>query len=582
MDYIEPLCEQPVGINSSPTLTMADVMAHIESSHELPKRRRRELLSAIRSLCRTLNMEPVSVSAELRSLRERLEKLPLAYGGLGRNRWNNVRSLVLAALNVAGIKTMAGRADESLTPAWAALQALLAAPKLSIGLSRFMSFCSAREIAPDGVDVSTFDLFHQALGDESLVRDLGKVNRDSRRRWNRAAATIPGWPAVRVEIPKGSRFYSLPWNAFPPSLQMEVETFLTRAKSPNPFADNYSRSIKLSTLQWRREELQHIASALVLSGLPAEQVTGLAALTEPPNAKLALKFFWDRAEGKSTPVIQGKALLLAAIAKHEVKAPEHQVKELVQLAQNLRVEKSGMTSKNRARLRQFDDDANVDALLNLPYRVFQEVRRKPVGDRQEALRVMLALAVEVLIMAPVRIDNLVSIEIGRNLVRTRPGPNGVVHVVLPEEKVKNGAAYEVELPKETADLLGTYLKTYRPRLATTPSTWLFPNDVGKRRVTVAFSTSLAKFIRRETGITMNAHLFRHLAATLHLTGHPDDLETARRILGHKSLATTMRFYAEMKTKQAFERCGAMIKNRRGPGREQPSSTSRRARRSAGK
>jgi hypothetical protein len=104
-----------------------------------------------------------------------------------------------------------------------------------------MSFCSAREIAPDGVDVTTFDLFHQALGDESLVRDLGKVNRDSRRRWNKAAATIPGWPAVRVEIPKGSRFYSLPWNAFPPSLQMEVETFLTRAKSPNPFAENYSR-----------------------------------------------------------------------------------------------------------------------------------------------------------------------------------------------------------------------------------------------------------------------------------------------------------------------------------------------------
>src|SRR6266404_4802642 len=581
MNYIEPHCES-LDINSSPTLTLADVMARIEGRQEITQKERRELLSAVRTICRIVGLEPGSVSAEPRSLREHLDNVPLAYGGLSRTRWNNVKTLLLAALDQAGIKTMAGRASEPLSPPWAALQAVLTEPKLRIGLSRFMSFCSAREIAPDGVDVTTFDLFHQALGDESLVRDLGKVNRDSRRRWNKAAATIPGWPAVRVEIPKGSRFYSLPWNAFPPSLQIEVETFLTRAKSPNPFAENYSRSIKPSTLELRREELQQIASALVLSGLPAEQVTGLATLTEPANARLALKFFWDRVGGKSTPVIQGKALLLAAIAKHEVKAPEQQVKELVQLAQNLRVEKSGMTSKNRARLRQFDDDANVDALLNLPYRVFREVRRKPVGDRGEALRVMLALAVEVLIMAPIRIDNLVSLEIGRNLVRTRPGPNGVVHVVLPEEKVKNGAAYEVELPKETADLLGTYLKTYRPRLATTPSAWLFPNDEGKRRVTVPFSTSLAKFIRRETGITMNAHLFRHLAATLHLTAHPDDLETARRILGHKSLATTMRFYAEMKTKQAFERYGAMIKNRRGPGREQPSSTSRRGRRSTGK
>ena len=73
---------------------------------------------------------------------------------------------------------------------------------------------------------------------------------------------------------------------------------------------------------------------------------------------------------------------------------------------------------------------------------------------------------------------------------------------------------------------------------------------------------------------MNVHMFRHLAATLHLKMHPDDLETARRILGHKSLATTMRFYAEMKTAVAFQRYDGMIAALRDRGRVGPSSPRR--------
>ena len=61
---------------------------------------------------------------------------------------------------------------------------------------------------------------------------------------------------------------------------------------------------------------------------------------------------------------------------------------------------------------------------------------------------------------------------------------------------------------------------------------------------------------------MNVHLFRHLAAMLYLTERQDDPETVRRILGHKSLTTTLRYYAELKTAFAFARYEEVIRNLR--------------------
>jgi hypothetical protein len=45
-----------------------------------------------------------------------------------------------------------------------------------------------------------------------------------------------------------------------------------------------------------------------------ESVTSLAVLIEPEHAKLALRFFYDRAGRKSTTRIQGMAILLRSIA----------------------------------------------------------------------------------------------------------------------------------------------------------------------------------------------------------------------------------------------------------------------------
>jgi integrase len=99
-------------------------------------------------------------------------------------------------------------------------------------------------------------------------------------------------------------------------------------------------------------------------------------------------------------------------------------------------------------------------------------------------------------------------------------------------------------------------------LAAEAAPWLFPGYGGKHRHPEAFSRQISEFVLRETGIRMHAHLFRQLAAKLYLEAHPEDLEMVRRILGHTSLRTTLRSYADIKMAASFRRYDDMIATRR--------------------
>ena len=60
-------------------------------------------------------------------------------------------------------------------------------------------------------------------------------------------------------------------------------------------------------------------------------------------------------------------------------------------------------------------------------------------------------------------------------------------------------------------------------------------------------------MERETGLHMNLHLFRHLAAKLYLRFDPGGIETVRQLLGHKTIKTTLKAYADFQTEPAFQR-----------------------------
>ena len=122
--------------------------------------------------------------------------------------------------------------------------------------------------------------------------------------------------------------------------------------------------------------------------------------------------------------------------------------------QKLAVETSGLTEKNRDRLRPLQDPrALTVALLNLPRQLLRDVETGRAKPHRHALLVQTAVALEILIFAPIRIGNLASLDIDRHLIRV----GKKLHLVIPAGEVKNNVDLEFELPDESARLIATYI-----------------------------------------------------------------------------------------------------------------------------
>lgn len=538
--------------------TMADVVLRLEACQQLSLRRRGDLISALRTIERLADAPLSSIPATPVALRACLDRISHVAVGMSDGRWNNIRSLSMAALTQVGVRTLTRRTRQPLDDTWDDLRNRLPDAGSRAGLSRFMSFCSANAIAPDGVTPAMFEQFGQALRDDSIAPDPGQTYRTACMLWNQAVADIAGWPSVVVPVPDRSRRYAMQWEEFPAAFRQDAESFLNRLGDQDPFADDYAPSVRPSTVVMRRKQVLQIATAAVRSGVPVEQVTGLGVLVQPEIAKQVLRFFLTRAGGKSTKYLHQQAILLKTIARHWTKASPEQIDVLAGYARNLAVKKTGMTEKNRARLRQFDDPGNVEALVTLGANIFADVGKCKEIGRKQALRVMLGFAVTLLLTAPMRIKNLAGLDLDRHFVKVRSDHTKTMHLVIRDTETKNSLPYELKVRPATVELLATYCEQYRPLLADAENRWLFPSPEGKCRSEVAFATAIKGFIKRETGLVVNVHLFRHIAAKLYLDEHPADIETVRRVLGHSSTATTLRAYADVQSVSAFRRYDEVI------------------------
>ena len=151
-----------------------------------------------------------------------------------------------------------------------------------------------------------------------------------------------------------------------------------------------------------------------------------------------------------------------------------------------------------------------------------------------------AVAVEMLLMIPMRRKNLVNLEIDRHLIRSR---KGALHVAVPGHEVKNGTPIEALLPRHVARLIDLYFTNYRPLLLTEPSTFLFPGVGNRPKSCERLALQISDCIKERCGLLINPHLFRHLAAKLYLEANPGAYGVIRLLHGHKSVETTTDFTA---------------------------------------
>jgi integrase len=430
-----------------------------------------------------------------------------------------------------------------LAPAWIELRAKLPPGRnaLRFQLDRLLHYASGLGISPDDIDDEVLNAFHEALINESIVKHPYEIYRGAAKSWNNAGKRIPGWPQERLTVPSRQQLVTCDWSVFPASLKADVETYCRRAAGLDLSDDHFVRPQRPATLETRRWQLRLIATAVVKSGAAAETLTGLSVLLQPEIAAAGLQYLLERNGGTSSPQISHLATFLPALA-HRIDMPDEIVAKLRKMAAKLKVVQHGMAERHREALRAFDDEDAVKALLGLPVRLVEEVLKSGRQGYREAKIIQTALAVELLLNAPVRIKNLASIELDRHFV---PVGRQDLHLRFPAHEVKNANDLEFPLMAETVDLLDLYLKVWRPILSCgRPSPFLFPGDPPDRaKGRGALSSQIKEVVFAYARLDMPAHRFRHAVGKIFLDRNPGQYEVVRQLLGHKSIETTTSFYA---------------------------------------
>ena len=127
--------------------TLADALVAVAAA-DLPDRRKQDLASAVRSVARALGRSPEQVPADPRLLARRLREIAPQSLGFSKARWNNVRSLLRAALDLV-TRVSPGRHLAPLAPEWQTLLDRLPTKRLNYQLSRLLHFLSVQGIGPN-------------------------------------------------------------------------------------------------------------------------------------------------------------------------------------------------------------------------------------------------------------------------------------------------------------------------------------------------------------------------------------------------------------------------------------------------
>ena len=552
------------------TPTLADLIVIVLASNRSALQKR-DCVSAIRRGSRALGAEPGDLPINVKLLRRRLEEVSPEAIGMTRATFNNVRSLFNRALELyAPIMTSTQRAK--ISAGWHALLKILSQSK-RLRLTALARFLSGRGVEPDQVSLADLEAFRDAIIENRLRANPEKTWDGISWTWNKCADEIAGWP--KVTIPREDRriVYARPKRDFTDEFNADVDDYLQVLSGEVIDEDGPLKALRPVTLKNRAYQARAAASALVAAGTPIESIRSLADIARLEPIKVILNHVLSRGEGNHRAGAFNMANFLKAVAQHWVKVDEAELAKVRKIASKLSPKQKGMTDKNRHRLIPFNDAEVVRNFLNLPNRLARDVRRDGRKTIVNAVSAQRAVAVAILQAIPLRIKNLVELDLERHIVEQ----NGKVYVLIEDDEVKNGRHYQMELPKEVADLMAWYCLEYRDLLIERPTSALFPGKEGRPKLPNTLGRQISQRIKEYMGLEVNPHLLRHIAAKLYLDRHPGEYGLVSRVLNHASVATTMAAYTGAETVSAGLHFQSVVAGLRGQNEAAKSSKRKGAR-----
>ncbi len=540
--------------NATQIPTLQDVLAAIAARES--GTRKRDLKSAVTTFCRAVGQPPQAVLAqppEIRRLREGVSPMAM---GVDPRRWANVCSGVAKAIGLVR-PCLPSRNTAPLAPEWKVLLDGLPT-KLARKLSAGMRYLSSNGALPEAVTEEDLTGYCQAIVHDRMRRNAEQAADAFIWAWNRTAAQYPVWPQIMITRADKRNTYTFPLEVFPITFQQDVEAYARRLREGVLFAVGEEdeddeidlgplRPMRPATVTTRLGQLRTAASCLVHAGIDRAEITSIAKLVELRNAKHILNYMMQRnPDAQTSGGVEQMASLLAKIALHWVKVDPGDHRQLKRLADRVRVQRSGMTGKNRDRLRPFDDEDMVAEFVCLPDTIRRQVERDRRAPARKAIDAQLAAAIAILIVIPLRVANLAAIDLNRHLVANRNG----VYLVIPEAETKNRQPINFQIPGFALETVKWYIREYRELLVRGDSTALFPGATGGSKSPHTLALQIKQIVWRFLGLQFNVHLFRHAAGKIFLDIHPGNYEVVRQLLGHRSITTTTGAYSGAETRQA--------------------------------
>jgi len=168
-------------------VTLQAVLDRIVGNPELSPRRKRDLLSAVRSYAKLLDQPPAAIPLDLAAIRHTLDRIVPPRALISAKRFANIRSDTAAAIEASGVHPMLMTARVVLDDPWR--QLLAEAPqRYRHALSRLARWATLRGVPPERINEEALQQFSAELHSSTLVRNLRFHERLVRRAWNVVAA----------------------------------------------------------------------------------------------------------------------------------------------------------------------------------------------------------------------------------------------------------------------------------------------------------------------------------------------------------------------------------------------------------
>ncbi len=542
-----------------PTFSVA--MTAVEDAADLSASVKRHWVCSLRQIAKWLD-RPVEVTpARWTAIRLPVGQLHHARLGVTAKTVANHRSNVAAALRWFGKAYSVSSRGVALSAAWAVLRDGIVDRGRRARLYGLMRYCSGRSLMPASVDDPVVADYLRYRAETTSLAASTIAHRSIARAWNASANENPAWPARRLLEPALKAQEGPAWEDFPEGLRRDIDKYLDGLgkirKGPN---GKRSRPCSPKTIKTRRAELVAVARMAVKVGTPIENLKSLAALVHPDVAEPVLDAYWENngVEPKVYTIdLAWKLLSLARQAGLE----EAAIERLDDIRASLEEHRhGGLTGKNLALIRQVLTEGIWSEVVSLPNTLMRQARADQAhAPVKAAVTAQLAVAIAILSFAPVRLTNLVSIELGKNLIKPG-GPDSPFWLIFPHYDVKNRVNLEFMFDEALTGLIDEYIHEFLPTLARgSNAAWLFPGVAGEPKTANMFSTQITERIQKATGVRITVHQFRHACAAIYLKHHPGEYETVRRLLGHRNIQTTINFYCGLATTQANEAYGKIIR-----------------------